>query len=158
MSRIPITILFIALLGCVAERSAPAGEPDSSGLSSMARTRIDTPLVATELITEPGGFIHERNWSHTDSVVGEFMRLPQGVDPNLPAVTSDTVSLPGAVRVGRTTESMLKAILGEPWGVTREDGMIVLQYNSPFIGPDESVHFHIRGDTLRQVSWALYSD
>jgi hypothetical protein len=53
---------------------------------------------------------------------------------------------------------MLKAILGEPAAETRQDGTLLLRYNSPFIGADEDVSFHLNGNILRKVTWSLYSD
>jgi hypothetical protein len=158
MTKLPITILLVALAACAAERSVPATQAASSSPSSITRTNIDTPLVGDGLVREPGGIIHERNWSRTDSIVGEFMRFSQRLAPESAAVTSDTVPLPGGVRIGRTNAVMLKALLGEPAVATPENGMLLLQYNSPFIGPDEAVVFYMRGDILRQVSWLLYSE
>jgi len=157
MANFSITILFV-VLACAAERSEPAGQPASSSAASITRTSVDTPLGESGLVTEPGGFVHERNWSHTDSIVGEFMRFSQRLDPDSAVVASDTVLLPAAVRIGRTTTVMFKALLGKPAVETQEGGMLVLQYNSPFIGPDEDVRFHMNRGILRRVSWTLYSD
>jgi hypothetical protein len=158
MTKIPIAILSLVLAACAAERSEPADQAASSSPGSLARTSIDTPQAGGGLVKGPSGFSHEMNWSHADSIVGEFMLFSQRLNPDSAVVTSDTVLLPAAVRIGRTTTVMLKALLGEPAIETREGGMLVLQYNSPFIGPDEEVRFHMDRDTLHQVSWTLYSD
>ena len=158
MTKIRIAILSVVLAACAAERSEPAGQAASSSPGSIARTSIDTPLVGGGLVKGPSGLSHERNWSHADSIVGEFMLFSQRLDPDSAVVTSDTVPFPGGVRIGRTTAVMLKALLGEPAAETRENGVLLLRYNSPFIGADEDVSFHLTGNILRQVSWSLYSD
>jgi hypothetical protein len=142
MIKIPIAVLSIVLAACAAERSEPAAQAASSSPGSIARIGIDTPLVSGGLVKGPSGFSHERNWSQADSIVGEFMLFSQRLDPDSAVVTSDTVSFPAGVRVGRTTAVMLKAILGEPAAETRQDGTLLLRYNSPFIGADEDVSFH----------------
>jgi hypothetical protein len=158
MTKIPIAILSVVLAACAAERSEPADQAASSSPGLIARTSIDTPLVGGGPVKGPSGFSHERNWSHADSIVGEFMLFSQRLYPDSAVVTSDTVPFPAGVRVGQTTAVMLKGLLGEPAAETRQDGMLVLQYNSPFIGADEAVNFHLNGNILRKVTWTLYSD
>jgi len=158
MTRISIAILTFVSAACTAESSDPGAQAASSSPGSVARTSIDTPLMGDELVRGPSGFSHIRNWSHADSIVGEFILFAQRLDRDSAVVTSDTISFPGAVRIGRTTAVMLKALLGEPAKETRVNGMLLLQYSSPFIGPDEDVIFYLSGNILRQVSWSLYSD
>jgi len=158
MTKIPIAILSVVLAACAAERSKPAAQAASSSPSSSGRISVDTPVVGDGLVKGPSGFSHDRNWSHADSIVGEFMLFSQRLDPDSAVVTSDTVPLPAGVRIGRTNTVMLKALLGNPAVETQEGGMLVLRYNSPFIGPDEDVRFHMNRGILRQVSWTLYSD
>jgi hypothetical protein len=165
MNKIAMTVLFVALVSCEPERSEPLGQAASSSPPSAARIAIDTPpRVAIDApsgggqyVKDADGFIHERSWSHADSIVGEFMRLYHRLAPNSGAVTSETTLLPGDVHIGRTTAVTLKSLLGEPATETPQDGMILLQYSSPFIGPDEAVIFHMRDNILRRVSW-MYSE
>jgi hypothetical protein len=158
MDRISVMILFVACTGCAAEHSDPAVEAASSSAASTPTVGVDTPLDRGPLVTDSDSFVHERKWSPSDSIVGEFMRFPHRARLDAEVLTSESAILPGDVRIGRTTMRVLKALLGEPALEKPEASAVLLQYNSPFIGPDEAVLFHFKGDTLRQISWTLDSD
>jgi hypothetical protein len=158
MIRISKTVLIVVLCACATERSEPSDRMTAQPQAANAPAGIDTPLTQSALVTAPDSFVYQRNWSRADSIVGEFIRLSHLLAPSSDSVASDTVRLPGGVRIGRTTTGTLKALLGEPASENPEYGTLLLQYDSPFIGPDEAVIFHMKGDILRKISWTLYSD
>jgi hypothetical protein len=158
MDRICVTILVVALTGCAADHSDSSPEAAPSGVASTTSVRVDTPQGGSALVTAPDSFVHESKWSPADSIVGEFVRFAYQRHLEAEALTSESAILPGDVQIGRTTTGMLKALLGKPALEKPEDSGVLLQYDSPFIGPDEEVLFHFTGDTLRRISWTLYSD
>jgi hypothetical protein len=51
---------------------------------------------------------------------------------------------------------MLRDLLGKPSQQTILSDTLVLEYASPFIGPDESVLFHFVSGALREIAFSLF--
>jgi hypothetical protein len=111
--------------------------------------------ASDELVTEPDSFIHQRGWSQSDSLIGAWMKVGYKRQGRL---LESGAGLPTKVRFGRSTGEDLRAQLGTASGTAVHADTTLMTYASPFIGPDEAVVFHLVADTIRQVSWELYSD
>ena len=114
---------------------------------------LDTLPGGDVLITEADSFVHQHNWSRTDSLIGGFIKLGYKRDG---ATVTSAIALPAQVQLGHTTGADLRALLGTPTSTRQARDTLLIEYASPFIGPDESVFFHLMADTLRQVSWGLF--
>jgi hypothetical protein len=128
---------------------------DSSFPSVMSLALAETLPGGTILIRDGAdSSLHDKDWSRHDSLVGAFMKL--GWRRGGSSV-GDAATLPAEIKLGGTTAGSLRTILGGPSEESSAADTLLLQYGSPFIGPDESVTFLFVDDTLRQLRWDLYS-
>jgi hypothetical protein len=114
-----------------------------------------TSGAGDELVAEPDSFVHQRRWSLSDSLVGAWVKAGHKRQGR---TLGSGAGLPARAQIGQSTGDDLRSQLGTPSGTVVHGDTTLVTYASPFIGPDEAVVFHLVADTLRQVSWNLYSD
>ena len=153
MTRLALVGLFSLLLGCRAERPEPPRQEAPATSRPATLRHLDTLPGGDVLVTETDSFVHKQAWSRADSLVGEFIKLGNKRDG---ATITSAIALPAQVQLGRTNGADLRALLGTPTATHQANDTLLIEYASPFIGPDESVLFHLLADTLRQVSWGLF--
>jgi len=153
MTRLALVGLFSLLLGCHAERPEPPWQEAPATPIPATLRHVDTLSGGDVLVTETDSFVHKQTWSRTDSLIGAFIKLGYKRDG---ATVTSAIALPAQVQLGHTTGPDLRSLLGTPASTRQATDTILIEYASPFIGPDESVVFHLVADTLRQVSWGLF--
>ena len=153
MTRLAVVGLFSLLLGCHAERSEPPRQEAPATPIPATLRYVETLPGGDVLVTDTDRFVHKQTWSRTDSLIGAFIKLGYKRDG---ATVTSAIALPAQVQLGRTTGPDLRTLLGTPTSTHQAMDTILIEYASPFIGPDESVVFHLVADTLRQVSWGLF--
>jgi hypothetical protein len=99
------------------------------------------------------------DWSLTDSRVGAVMRIGKQRRPSKDSdftLTTSSLEVAPGIRVGCSADSV-RALLGRPTHERALGDTTILEYASPFIGPDESVEFHVVGGTVRRIAWLFFS-
>jgi len=149
--------LFLALAACRSDR-APAQDAENKLAPPVVPAQTTPEDAAAGLKRDPDGELHMANWSVRDSQIGAVMRIGKQRRPSQNedfAVTTSSLEVAHGIRVGCSVDSV-RALFGHPTHERVVGDTTILEYASPFIGPDESVEFHIVGGTVRQIAWLFF--
>jgi len=149
--------LLLALAACRSDR-VPAQDAEKNSSASVVTPTTTPEDAAAGLKRDPDGELHMADWSVTDSQIGAVMRIGKQRRPSQNddfAVTTSSLEVAPGIRVGCSQDSV-RALLGRPTHERVVGDTTILEYASPFIGPDESVEFHIVGGTVRQIAWIFF--